>query len=273
MRSTDYRDRSARRMDPIGPEYGPRNTYPARDPYFGTARNDYRDRGYGVRQPDREDRGRGRGFMDRAADEVMSWFGDEDAERRRRTDAREEGRRDRYWDDDRMRRGGYERRESYRGGVREGVDERRIGDVMTPNVVTVRPDTTLVQASRLMRDEDCGALPVVDANGRPLGMITDRDIVCRAVADGEDPRWGRVRDCMTDEVFACRVYGTIDECLDTMSHHQVRRLLVLDDRDRVVGIVSQADLATHIDDLRGLDRRRVADVVRAVSEPTDRPYR
>jgi CBS domain-containing protein len=107
-----------------------------------------------------------------------------------------------------------------------------------------------------------------------IGMITDRDIVTRVVARGLDPRRARVDECMSDRVFACYEEDLIESCLWLMSRHQVRRIPVVDDRDRVVGIVSQADLARHAGAFPGHgERRSFADVICAVSEPPPAPYR
>jgi CBS domain-containing protein len=127
---------------------------------------------------------------------------------------------------------------------------------------------------RLVRECDCGAIPVVDNDGRLIGMVTDRDITVRLVARGADIRRAFVDDCMTDEAFACNVNDSIDDCMRTMSRHQIRRLPILDDRDRVMGIVSQSDLARHAGEhpVRG-ERRAMTDVLCVVSEPTHMPYR
>ncbi|HXG94213.1 MAG TPA: CBS domain-containing protein [Blastocatellia bacterium] len=197
--------------------------------------------------------GRGReerGLIDRATDEVKSWFGDERAERRRRMDERNN------WRD------------------QNPLRDLRAGDVMTRDVVCVRPDEPLDYAAQMMQECDCGALPVIDRAGRLLGMITDRDITIRAVARGLDVRRARVGDCMTDEAFACNVNDAIEDCMRAMSRHQVRRIPIVDDRDRVVGIVSQSDLARHAGEHPGYgERRAMANVLCAVSEPTHAPYR
>jgi CBS domain-containing protein len=125
-----------------------------------------------------------------------------------------------------------------------------------------------------MMEHDCGALPVVDRDGRLIGMITDRDITMRLVARGMDARRARVGDCMTEEAFACHAYDSIESCMRTMSRHQVRRIPIVDDRDRVIGIVSQSDLAQHAGHHPGRgERRAMADVLCAVSAPTHVPYR
>lgn len=228
-------------------------------PNWGSARSDYGDYAYGGRLNEKRiERGgrrrEDRGFLDRTGDEVRSWFGDEDAERRRRMDERRE-------------------RRDYSGGTGTWTNERA-RDVMTFAVECVRPDDSVEYAARLMRDCDCGALPVVDREGRLIGMITDRDLAVRLVARGADIRDARVHDCMTDEAFACQESSSIDDCMGEMSRHQVRRMPVVDRGGHVVGIVSQADLARHAEHNRGTgERRAVADVLCAISEPSAQPYR
>jgi len=153
-------------------------------------------------------------------------------------------------------------------------DEPRAGDVMTGEICTIHFSDSVEKAARAMVRCDCGALPVVNDNGRLIGMITDRDIVTRVVAYGLDPRRSRVDECMSDRVFACYEEDLIESCLWLMSRHQVRRIPVVDDRDRVVGIVSQADLARHAGAFPGHgERRAFADVMCSISEPTPAPYR
>ena len=115
-----------------------------------------------------------------------------------------------------------------------------IRDVMTPNPRTVTPDDTIQSAARIMRDEDTGAVPVVE-NGRPVGMITDRDIVVRAVADGGQVSRS-IRDIVTTGVVCVTPEMSTREANELMSEHQVRRLPVVEN-DRLVGIVSIGDLA------------------------------
>jgi CBS domain-containing protein len=145
---------------------------------------------------------------------------------------------------------------------------------MTRDVATVFPDDSVQYATRIMRDEDCGALPVVDSRGRMIGMITDRDVAVRLVADGYDATHAIVADCMTDEVFACHVNDPLRGCMDVMSRHQIRRLPILNDRDQVIGIVSQGDLSRHAADSRGqAERHEFTETMGAVSEPSSSAYR
>jgi CBS domain-containing protein len=123
-----------------------------------------------------------------------------------------------------------------------------IRDVMTPNPRTVTPDDTIQNAARIMRDEDTGAVPVVE-NGRPVGMVTDRDIVVRSVADGGQVNRS-VREIVTTGVVCVTPDMSTREANALMSEHQVRRLPVVEN-DQLVGIVSLGDLAVK----EGKDRR------------------
>ena len=115
-----------------------------------------------------------------------------------------------------------------------------IRDVMTPNPRCVSPSDSIQNAARIMRDEDTGAVPVVD-NGRPVGMVTDRDIVVRAVADGGQLN-RPVSEIVTGGVIAVTPDMSTREAANLMSEHQIRRLPVVEN-ERVVGIVSLGDLA------------------------------
>lgn len=219
-------------------------------PNWGSARSDYGEHAYRGRLNDRgmEEEG----LWDKAA----SWFGYENEER---------GRRGRY---DSQRGRGYRR-----GDSRQGWKNTRMSEIMTRDVATVHPRDSVQYAARIMRDEDCGAVPVVDGSGRILGMITDRDITVRLVADGYNAANASVSDCMTDEAFTCHADDTIRDALSVMSNHQVRRIPIVDDRDRVIGIVSQADLALKADRTGGKRvKRAFTDLVGDISEPTEEAY-
>lgn len=116
------------------------------------------------------------------------------------------------------------------------------GDVMTARVMTVRPEDSIEAAARLMSESDCGALPVVDASRQLLGIITDRDIMVRLIAKGVSVPHAQVSDCMTDEAFACDVNSSVESCIFAMSWHQLRRIPIVDQDHRVVGILSKGDL-------------------------------
>jgi CBS domain-containing protein len=211
------------------------------------------------RYPNRDyERYRRRDHGDREEERDGMWVGVADKERRGRLD-------------DRIRERS-SKRPLWPSLDRSG--EPRAGDVMTSDVCTIHFSDSVENAARAMIRRDCGALPVVDDSGRLIGMVTDRDIVMRIVARGLDPRRARVDECMSDRVFACYEDDLIESCMWLMSRHQVRRIPVVDDRDRVVGVISQADLARHAGAFPGHgERRAFADVMCAVSEPMPAPYR
>lgn len=120
--------------------------------------------------------------------------------------------------------------------------QRTLRDLMTRKVQTIDPDATLDEAARLMREQDVGALPVCDGD-RILGVITDRDITVRAVAEGQDPKRTKVRLAMSASPIFCFDDEMIGVARDKMKQHQIRRLLVLSRDKRLVGVVSLGDLA------------------------------
>ena len=132
-----------------------------------------------------------------------------------------------------------------------------IREVMTPNPRCVSPDDSIPSAAPIMRDEDTGAVPVCD-NGRAVGIVTDRDIVIRAIADGQPNR--PVRDIATRDVISVSPDTSTREAAELMSEHQVRRLPVVDG-ERLVGIVSLGDLA-----VKEAKDSRVGDTLEHISE-------
>ena len=127
------------------------------------------------------------------------------------------------------------RRIARRGG-------RRVKDVMIDKVISVDSSATLAEAAQLMRDGNIGVLPVVEG-GRLRGLLTDRDIVIRAVARGADARVTRVADCATGQVVSARPEWSAEAAGHTMARHQIGRLPVVDDDGRLVGIVTLSSLA------------------------------
>ena len=117
----------------------------------------------------------------------------------------------------------------------------KIRDVMTRTAQLTSPDDTLRHAAQMMKECDCGVLPVADGD-RLVGMITDRDIAVRGLAEGKGPD-AKVRDAMTDEVMYCFDDDEIQHVCQNMAEIQVRRLPVVNRDKRLVGIVSLSDLA------------------------------
>ena len=138
----------------------------------------------------------------------------------------------------------------------------QVFEAMTPNVVSVLPDTTLVDAALAMKNLDVGPLPVVE-EGCLVGVITDRDITVRATAEGWDPRTARVREAMSREVVTCREGDDVRNAARLMQDTQLRRLLVVDGEGNLTGIVSLGDLV-----LQTGDDRLAGETLEKVSEPT-----
>jgi CBS domain-containing protein len=134
----------------------------------------------------------------------------------------------------------------------------QIRDVMTPDPATLSPADTIQSAARLMRDQDTGAVPVVE-NGRVIGMVTDRDIVVRAVADG-DQSSRPVSDILTNNLVSVTPDTSTGDAAELMSENQVRRLPVIEN-GMLVGIVSLGDIAVK----EGKDKRS-GDTLQSISE-------
>lgn len=138
-------------------------------------------------------------------------------------------------------------------------------DVMTQNPSCVTPDSPLVEAARLMKDENVGVIPVVDAtDSRTLvGILTDRDIAIRAVAEGRDTATTSVGHVMSRNVRSCRPDDSMDEVMELMGSEQIRRVPIVDERGSLVGIVSQADVVLETSDAERSDR-----VLEEISKPS-----
>ena len=122
------------------------------------------------------------------------------------------------------------------------VKERRVRDVMVADVVTIDPSASLTDAAQRMQDANVGMLPVIDG-GRVVGVITDRDIVVRAVAYQRDPAITQVRECLSAAVIPAHPDWPTAQAIITMAQAQVGRLPVLDDDGRLVGVVTLSSMA------------------------------
>jgi CBS domain-containing protein len=134
-----------------------------------------------------------------------------------------------------------------------------VRDIMTPGADCASVNDTLVQAARKMRDLDVGALPICGEDNKLAGMITDRDIVIRGLAEDRDPGAATVADLADGRPVTVGADDSVEEALATMSRHGLRRLPVIDGHD-LVGIVSQADVA------RNLPDDKIGDLVEAISK-------
>ena len=138
-------------------------------------------------------------------------------------------------------------------------------EIMSKAPRTVTPDLSVREAAQLMKDEDVGVLPVVEAQGsdkRLVGMVTDRDIAIRVVAEGRTGDDSRVRDIMSGSPKTVRENDNVNDVLELMGREKVRRVPVVDDRGTVVGIIAQADLAR-----QARDERKVENTIEQISQP------
>jgi CBS domain-containing protein len=136
-----------------------------------------------------------------------------------------------------------------------------VRETMTANPRSIETSASVVEAARLMRAEHIGSLPVVK-DGRLVGMITDRDLALRVVAEGADPESVTVGEVASHDTVTAQPDQDLDEALRLMAHHQLRRLPVAEG-DRLVGILAQADVA------HGEDPEKVGEVVEAISDPSE----
>ncbi|MGH8077219.1 MAG: CBS domain-containing protein [Lysobacter sp.] len=136
-----------------------------------------------------------------------------------------------------------------------------VRSVMTPNPACCTTDTPLRDVARMMVENDCGQIPVVNAANAPIGVVTDRDIAVRIVAEGRDATTACAIDCMTTPVTTVSADSSMADCCDKMEREQVRRLPVVDTDGSLCGIVSLADVALTT------NAKTTAEVVKQVSDP------
>ena len=138
------------------------------------------------------------------------------------------------------------------------------GQIMSRNPASSTTNDSVETAAKLMKTEDVGSIPVVQTqeSRRLVGIITDRDIVVNVVAEGRDAKSTRVEQVMTRNPVTCRENDDVQKALDAMTEHQVRRIPVVDNSDRLIGIIAQADVATRTD-----NPQKTAQVVEEISKP------
>lgn len=140
----------------------------------------------------------------------------------------------------------------------------QVREIMTANPACCTSGTTLQDVAQMMTDHDCGEIPVVENtdNNLPIGVITDRDIVCRTVAWGLNPLDLRAGDCMTTPCVTVTPETSVEECCRILEDNKIRRVPVVDAGGCCCGIVSLADIALHA------KKNTTAEVIKEVSEPT-----
>jgi CBS domain-containing protein len=135
--------------------------------------------------------------------------------------------------------------------------------MMTKHIVYCVPEDTVEHAASLMREENVGPIPVVEdrESKKLIGIITDRDLAVKVVAQGRDSKMTPVEDVMTRNPITCRQDDNVQDALDLMRKHQVRRIPIADENNRILGIIAQADIATRIGDTQKTD-----DIVEGIPE-------
>ena len=140
-------------------------------------------------------------------------------------------------------------------GYRQGAQRShlRCRDIMTRNVTTCNKETRIQEIARLMREEDIGAVPVLDENGRLEGIVTDRDIIVKGLTTNTADVDLNAEACMSTDLFTANMNDRLVDVLRDMGDNQVRRVPVVDNRERLVGIISMADVATQTSKDRELE--------------------
>ena len=142
---------------------------------------------------------------------------------------------------------------------------KKCSDVMTKNPVVCLPEDTATRAAQLMKRMDVGSIPVIEneRTHKLVGIVTDRDLALRIVAGNQTAGSVKVGDVMTHEVVTCRTDDDIEMAVDAMAQNQLRRIPVLDASQKLVGIISQADVATRVD-----QANETAEMVKEISQPS-----
>jgi len=142
---------------------------------------------------------------------------------------------------------------------------KKCTDVMTKDVVTCTPENTIAEVARLMKTEDIGPVLIVDNEQSKtlVGIVTDRDIVVKAIAEGKDVKTTRVGDVMSKKLVTCRADDDVDVAMKSMAQFQLRRIPVVGENMKLLGIISQADVATRVD-----APEKTGEIVKEISEQT-----
>ena len=140
---------------------------------------------------------------------------------------------------------------------------KKCHEVMTKDPVCCLPDDSAAKAAELMKNENIGSIPVIDSeqSRKLVGIVTDRDLALKIVAGALDARSTTLETVMTHKVVTCHADDDVQKALDAMAEHQLRRIPVLDDNHRIVGIIAQADVATRVD-----EPERTGEMVKEISQ-------
>ena len=140
---------------------------------------------------------------------------------------------------------------------------KKCNEVMTKNPVCCLPNDMVAKVAQLMKSKDIGPVPIIEneQTKKLVGIVTDRDLALKIVAEGRDAKSTKAEEVMTRKVVTCRGEDDVQKALDAMSEHQLRRIPVVDNDNRVVGIIAQADVATRVD-----QPAKTAEVVKDISQ-------
>jgi len=143
------------------------------------------------------------------------------------------------------------------------MNTKKCRDVMTKDLVVCTPENTVSEVARLMKTEDIGPVLVVDNEQSKtlVGIVTDRDIVLKVIADGHDPKTARVGEFMSKKLVTCYADDDVETAMKSMAQFQLRRIPVVGENMQLIGIISQADVATRVD-----APEETAEVVREISQ-------
>lgn len=140
---------------------------------------------------------------------------------------------------------------------------KKCNEIMTKNPVCCLPDDGVAKAAELMKSGNIGSIPVVESEQtkKLVGIVTDRDLALKIIAEGRDAKSTKVESVMTHKVVTCHADDDLQKALDAMTEHQLRRIPVVDNDNRIVGIIAQADVATRAD-----QPEKTAEMVKEISQ-------
>jgi len=140
---------------------------------------------------------------------------------------------------------------------------KKCNEVMTKTPVCCLQNDTVLKAAELMKSENVGSIPVIEneQTQKLIGIVTDRDLTLKIVAEGRDAKSTQVDAVMTHKVVTCRAEDDLQKALDAMAEHQLRRIPIVDNDNKIVGIIAQADVATRVD-----QPEKTAEMVKEISQ-------
>ena len=140
----------------------------------------------------------------------------------------------------------------------------KCNEVMTKNPECCLPNDNVVKAAQMMKLLNVGPIPIIesDETRKLVGFLTDRDLALKIVAEGRDPKSTKIEEVMTHKVVTCHMDDDLQKAMDVMAENQIRRIPVVDSGNRIIGIISQADVATRLN-----QPVKTAEMVKEISQP------